>query len=93
MNSQASSKNEKNNQSAIMSMLDFARLGDGRLAYIRHVKSGEAGALFPNLQGVPDGISLYALVSADGTPLSLSDSRNAAIADAMQNDLETVSLH
>jgi len=93
MNSQTTSKNEKSDQPAIMSTLDFARLGDGHLAYIRQLKSGEAGALFPNLQGIPEGINLYALVSADGTPLSLSDSRNGAVADAMQNDLETVSLH
>ena len=86
-------KLEKTKASQIMSPVDFARLGDGQVAYIRQLDSGEATRLFPALEGIPDGIDLYALVSADGTPLSLRDSRNSAIADAIENDLEAVSVH
>lgn len=78
---------------SIMSAFEFAQLGDGKIAYIKRLKSGEAARLFPGLRGMPEGIDLYALVSADGTPLALTDSRNSAIADAIQNDLEPVSLH
>lgn len=77
----------------VMSAMDFARLGDGHIAYVRQVETREAIRLFPSLKGIPEGIDLYALLSADGTPLSLRDDRNAAIADAMQHDLETVSVH
>lgn len=77
----------------IMSPLDFARLGDGHIAYIRQLDAGEAVRMFPAAKGIPEGIDLYALVSADGTPLSLRDNRFSAIADAKQHDLETVSLH
>lgn len=77
----------------IMSQLDFARLGDGDIAYIRQLDAGEAVRMFPAARGIPEGIDLYALVSADGTPLSLRDNRLSALADAKQHDLETVSLH
>ncbi len=45
------------------------------------------------MTGLPEGIDLYALVGADGTPLGLTDSRDSAIASAITNDLEPVSVH
>lgn len=93
MTEEQTNKPERAAQSGIMSPVDFARLGDGEVAYIRQLDTGEATQLFPTLTGIPDGIDLYALVSADGTPLSLRDNRNSVIADAFENDLETVSVH
>jgi len=78
---------------APMSEIEFARLGDGHVAYIRTLDESEAARLFPALSGLPQNIDLYALVSADGTPLTLTDSRNSAIANAIENDLEPVSVH
>jgi hypothetical protein len=77
----------------VMSASEFAHLGDGKVAYIKPLKSEEAERLFPTVKGVPEGIDLFALVGADGTPLALTDSRSSAIADALQNDLEPVSVH
>ncbi len=76
-----------------MNPADFARLGDGHIAYIKPVAIAEAARMFPGLKGVPEGIDLYALVSADGTPLSLRDNRDSALADAIENNLQTVSVH
>ena len=52
-----------------------------------------AERLFPALTGAPKGIDLYAVLGADGTPLALTDSRSAAIANAIENDLVPVSVH
>lgn len=93
MTDERTNKIDKTKESEIMSPVDFARLGDGEVAYIRQLDTGEATRLFPALKGIPEGIDLYALVSADGTPLSLRDNRNSAIADAIENDLEAVSVH
>lgn len=93
MTEEMTNKTDKAEDSLVMSPVDFARLGDGEVAYIRQIDTGEAERLFPTLTGIPDGIDLFALVSADGTPLSLRDNRNSAIADAIENDLETVSVH
>jgi hypothetical protein len=38
-------------------------------------------------------MKLYALHAADGTPIMLTDSREAAIANAWSNELQAVSVH
>jgi hypothetical protein len=76
-----------------MSRSEFAQLGDGEVAYIKQLDPDDAERLFPALQTAPKGIDLYAVLGADGTPLALTDSRNAAIANAIENDLVPVSVH
>jgi hypothetical protein len=67
--------------------------GEGELAYIKLLKAGEIRELFPQLRGIPEGIDLYAVVSADGTPMALTDSRSTALQNVEENDLELVTLH
>ena len=71
----------------------FARLGDGSIAYVRPMLSEEAQRLFPQTPALEPGMQLFALLSADGTPIMLTDSRDAAVANAWSNELQTVSLH
>jgi hypothetical protein len=73
----------------------LAQLGDGEIAYIKAIRSEDVPTLFPQ---VPDidlepGLKLFALHAADGTPIMLTDSREAAIANATKQQLETVSVH
>ena len=76
-----------------MTRSEFAQLGDGEVAYIKQLDPEIAERLFPALQTAPKGIDLFAVLGADGTPLALTDSRNAAIANAIENDLVPVSVH
>jgi len=39
------------------------------------------------------GLKLFTLHAADGTPIMLTDSREAAIANAWSNELEALSVH
>jgi hypothetical protein len=78
---------------APMTRSEFAQLGDGEVAYIKQLDSAAAERLFPSLSDAPKGIDLFAVLGADGTPLALTDSRNAAIANAIENDLVPVSVH
>ena len=78
---------------APMSRKAFELLGDGEVAYIKQLNLDLAQKLFPALRGKLEGIDLYAVLGADGTPLALTDSRNAAIANAIENDLVPVSVH
>jgi hypothetical protein len=78
---------------APMTRSEFAQLGDGEVAYIRQLDADGAERLFPALSDAPKGIDLFAALGADGTPLALTDSRNAAIANAIENDLVPVSVH
>jgi hypothetical protein len=77
----------------LMSLKELARLGDGEVAYIKQLDSDAATELFPALDDAPEGIDLYAVLGADGTPIALTDSRGAAIANAIENDLVPVSVH
>jgi hypothetical protein len=78
-----------------MSPEALAHLGDGRIAYVKTVRSEEVHALFPEAEvpQLPPGQMLFALHAADGTPIMLTDSREAAIANAWSQELETVSVH
>jgi hypothetical protein len=71
----------------------FAHLGGGQVAYVKPILSDDVARLFPQVAGVQPGIRLFALLNADGTPLMLTDSRDAAIANAWEHKLHTVSLH
>ena len=73
----------------------LAHLGDGRIAYVKAIRSEDVAGLFPQMQ-VPKlapGVKLFALHAADGTPIMLTDSREAAIANAWSQEPETVSVH
>jgi hypothetical protein len=73
----------------------LAHLGDGRIAYVKTIRSEDVRALFPQAE-MPEmapGQKLFALHAADGTPIMLTDSREAAIANAWSQELETVSVH
>ena len=86
-------KTEQQSDAPVMSAIDFARLGGGEVAYVKQIDSEQAHTLFPTLTGLPEGLNLYAVVGADGTPLGLTDSRDSAIASVLENELEPVSVH
>jgi hypothetical protein len=73
----------------------LAHLGDGRIAYVKTIRSEDVRAMFPQAEmpQMPPGQTLFALHAADGTPIMLTDSREAAIANAWSQELETVSVH
>ncbi|MGB6536513.1 MAG: DUF1150 domain-containing protein [Xanthobacteraceae bacterium] len=71
----------------------LAHLGDGRIAYVRTIRSEDVPALFPQAPEIAPGLKLFTLHAADGTPIMLTDSREAAIANAWSQELETVSVH
>jgi hypothetical protein len=71
----------------------FAHLGQGAIAYVKAMKSEEAEALFPQVRGLKPGMQLFALLGADGAPIVLADSKDAAVANAWEHELATVSLH
>lgn len=77
----------------LISETDLARLGGGQIAYIRVMSTAQAKKLFPSIRGLPSGIDLFSLHAADGTPIALTDSRQAAIGHAMDGELQVASLH
>lgn len=72
---------------------EFAHLGQGHIAYVKPIKSDEVSRLFPQAPAIQPGLDLFMLLGADGVPIMLTDSKDAAVANALENALQTVSLH
>lgn len=71
----------------------FAHLGGGAVAYVKAMKGSEVQRLFPQVGALEPNITLFALLGADGAPILLTDSKDAAVANAWENNLEPVSVH
>jgi hypothetical protein len=76
-----------------MSAETLATLGENRIAYIKAIRSEEVAFLCAEAPLLPAGYCVFVLYAADGTPIMLADSREAALADAADREIETVSLH
>ena len=72
---------------------EFAHLGGGSLAYVKAITSEDVARLFPQAPALRPGLQLFALLGADGSPIMLTDSKDAAIANAWEHELQPVSLH
>ena len=77
----------------VMTEHEFATLGGGVVAYIKTLTSDEASRMFPAVTGLPEGINLFSLHAADGTPLALTDTKQAAIGHAIDDDLQIAGVH
>ena len=76
-----------------VSLEALATLGEGHIAYVKQIRSEDVPGLFPQAPKIAPGLKLFALHAADGTPIMLTDSREAAIANAASQKLEMVSVH
>ncbi len=88
--------NHRNNAPAAVTVMtpeQLGQLGEGEVAYLKLMKSEEIRAAFPEAPQLQPGLKLFALLSADGTPILLADTKAAALANAWEHELQTVSVH
>lgn len=71
----------------------FAALGGGRIAYLRAISPDELKRIIPDAPDVAPGLALWGLLNADGTPILITDSREAALANARENELVTLAVN
>lgn len=76
-----------------LTQAEFAALGTGEVAYLKPMTSEDLVRIFPQAPQIQPGLKLFALLSADGAPILVTDSREAATANAWEHDLTMVSLH
>jgi hypothetical protein len=77
----------------VFSTEELARLGGGILAYVREINATDAEKMLGEGMSLPPRAKLFALYNADGTPISISDSREAALGSAYEHELEAASVH
>jgi len=85
--------NTTTDRTSIMSAEALAGLGGGKIAYVKTIRSEDVKLLFPEAPQLAPGAQLFALHAADGTPIMVTDSHEAAVANAWSHELETVSVH
>jgi hypothetical protein len=78
---------------ATMTPAQFAALGGGALAYIKEIGGKDAVKLLGPAAAVPPEAKLFCLYNADGTPISISGSREAAVGSAFEHEMVAASLH
>lgn len=71
----------------------LAALGGGVIGYVREIEGADAVKLLGERINVAPKAKLYCLYNADGSPISISGSREAAITSAMEHELEPASVH
>ncbi|MFC0282705.1 DUF1150 family protein [Camelimonas abortus] len=76
-----------------MTRPEFPQPPAERVAYVRPIRSEDVQRLFPQAPALQPGMQLFALLMGDGTPIMVTDTRDAALANAWANDLTTVSVH
>jgi len=84
---------EQNTTHPAITQEALAQLGGGHLAYVKPIRSEDVAMLFPQAPEIQPGLMLFALHAADGTPIMLTDTREAALANAWSQELEPVSVH
>jgi hypothetical protein len=82
-----------NTENANVTTEALAHLGEGLIAYVKQIRSEDVPGLFPQAPHIAPGLKLFALHAANGTPIMLTDSREAAIANAWSQELQAVSVH
>ena len=72
---------------------DLAKLGGGAVAYIREIEGRDAIRLLGGKAKVAPSAKLFALYHADGTPVSISGTWDAAMGSAFEHELMPMSVH
>jgi hypothetical protein len=85
--------NESTKKTVELTPQDLALLGEGDLGYIREIEVQEAQRLLGDQANVVPNSRLYCLYNADGTPVSISGSREAALGSAFEHELMAMSVH
>ncbi|MFM8745242.1 MAG: DUF1150 family protein [Aestuariivirga sp.] len=83
----------ENKKTVDLTPQDLALLGEGALGYIREIEVQEARRLLGAQHNVAPNSKLYCLYNADGTPVSISASREAALGSAFEHELMAMSVH
>ena len=76
----------------LLTQAELAKLGTGKVVYIRQMDHEEAGELYPNTK-LPRSTQVFAVHDAEGSTIALTDSRQAAIGYARQEEREVAQLH
>jgi hypothetical protein len=76
-----------------LSVEELAQLGNGALSYIREVEGRDVIRMIGQQAQVAPDAKLFCLFNANGSPISISGTREAAADSAVEHELVAISLH
>lgn len=76
-----------------MTAAQLAKLGGGHVGYIREIGAEAASEALGQPVNLSRNQRLYCLYQADGTPIAISPTHEAAIASAMEHELMPMTVH
>ena len=76
-----------------LSVEELAQLGNGALSYIREVEGRDVIKMVGQQAQVAPDAKLFCLFNANGSPISISGTREAAADSAAEHELVAISLH
>ncbi len=76
-----------------LSVEELAQLGNGALSYIREIEGRDVIRMVGKQARVQPDAKLFCLFNANGLPISISGTREAAAVSADEHELVTISLH
>ncbi len=76
-----------------VSVEELAQLGNGALSYIREVEGRDMIRMVGDQAQVAPDAKLFCLFNANGSPISISGTREAAAISAAEHELVPISLH
>jgi hypothetical protein len=81
------------NKEIQVSVEELAQLGNGALSYIREVEGRDIIRMVGQQAQVSPDAKLFCLFNANGSPISISGTREAAADSAAEHELLAISLH
>ena len=84
---------EANSEKFVMTSDEFALWGEGHVAYIKPISGAQAADLLGIESEIDADQVLYVLHGADGSYMAISDSLEGLEANAVERNLQTMSLH
>jgi len=76
-----------------VSPAELQAIGSGFLAYVKPMDAQDASKLLGQEVEIPAGQHLYGLFNANGAPISISQSFEAAAGSAVEHELTPVRVH
>jgi hypothetical protein len=78
---------------AILSAEALAAMGGGAIGYVREIRAAEAAKMLGHRIALKPQATLFCLYNADGSPISISQTREAALGSASEHELVAIGVH
>lgn len=84
---------EDKDAKVMISAEELAQIGNGALSYIREVEGRDVIRMVGSVAQVSPDDKLFCLFNANGSPISVSGTREGAVSSAAEHELIPVTVH